>query len=244
MVFPDVMLDVQRAVQCGPAVVDLTDAVPVREPDVAVVADVGRLVADGGQRLALEPGRAGRHQEHGQALVLGQRRVGPGDQEHVLRVLGVGGEDLLPVDDPLVTVTHRPGLGPGDVRPAVRLGVAQAEPDLSAGDLRLQLITQPRVRVRLDRRPRQLFAHLGRRVPPGQFGLEDLDGHVVQFRAAVFLPPPRHQPALGAQSQDQALVEVFGLCADPCVYLGGQVLIQERPDLLGELLLSLGEVHG
>ena len=121
----EVVLGVQRAVQGGPAVVDLPDAVPVGEPDVAVVADVGRLVADGGQRLALEPGRAGRHQEHGQALVLGQRRVGPGDQEDVRGVLGVGGEDLLPVDDPLVAVTDRPGLGRGDVRPAVRLGVAE-----------------------------------------------------------------------------------------------------------------------
>ena len=213
--FPDVVLDVQRAVQGGPAVVDLPDAVPVRQPDVAVVADVGRLVADGGQRLPLEARRAGRHQEHGQALVLGQRRVGPGDQEHVLRVLGVGGEDLLPVDDPLVAVADRPGLRPGDVRPAVRLGVAQAETDLSAGHLRLQLITQPRVRVRVDRWPRQLLAHLGRRVPPGQFVLEDLDAHVVQFRAAVFLRPSRHQPALGAQGQDQALVEVFGLARGP-----------------------------
>ena len=74
------------------------------------------------------PGVLSRHQEEGQALVLGQGRVGPGEQEDMRGVLGVGGEDLLPVDDPLVAVADRPGLCPGDVRPAVRLGVAEADP--------------------------------------------------------------------------------------------------------------------
>ena len=201
----EVVLGVQRAVQGGPAVVDLADPVPVGQPDVAVEADVGGLVADGGQRLALEPGRAGRDQEHGHALVLGQRRVGPGDQEDVRGVLDVGGEDLLPVDDPLITVADRPGLGVGDVGPAVRLGIALGEPDRALGHTGLQLVAQPRVPVLLDRRPAPGWSSpsmTSRR----QFGLEDLDAHIVQLGAAVFLPPARPQPALGAQREVKPLV--------------------------------------
>jgi hypothetical protein len=82
------------------------------------------------------------------------------------------------------------------------------------------------------------------RVPVPQFGLEDLGAYVVQVRAAVFFPPAWPQPALGAQSEVKTLIEGRGPLAHPRVYLGGQVLIQERPDLLGEGLLTSGEDSG
>ena len=37
---------------------------------------------------------------------------------------------------------------------------------------------------------------------------------------------------------------MVGPLAGPCVHLLGQVLIQERPDLILKLLLSFGEVNG
>ena len=207
----DVVLGVQRAVQDGPAVVDLAHAVPVRDADVAVVDDVGPFVADGGQRLDLDPRGVQRDQEHGQAQVFRQVRVGPGDQERVLGVLGVGGEDLLPVDDPFVAVTDRPRPGPGDVRPAVRLGVAQRHLGCSAGDPLPQFLPQPGFRERLDGRPDQLGrGQHAQPVRPGQFVsavqfvFQDPGAHVIEFRAAVFAPPLLHQPAPGAEGQVQA----------------------------------------
>ena len=71
-----------------------------------------------------------------------------------------------------------------------------------------------------------------RRVPVTQLGLEDPDAHVVQVRAAVFLAPPRLQPALGAQGEVEPLVIVDGLRAPARVDLLGQVLVQEGPDLI------------
>ena len=242
----DVVLGVQRAVQDGPAAVDLAHAVPVGDADVAVVDDVGPLVADRGQRLDFDPGALQRAEEHGQALVFGQVRIGAGDQEGVLGVLGVGGEDLLPVDDPFVAVADRPGLGPGDVRSAVRLGVAQRQPGRSPGHPRRQFRQQPRFGGRLDGRPDQPGrgqhaepVRPGQLVPAIQFVLEDRDAYVVELRAAVFAPPPRHQPAPGPQGEVEGFVEVV----DPGRIPGGHVLIKERPDLIPERLLGSGEDH-
>ena len=242
----EVVLGVQRAVQRGPAVVDLADAVPVGDADIAVVGDVGARVHHVGQRLAVESRGAERHQEEGQALVLGQGRVGPGEQEDMGGELGVGGEDLLPVDDPLVAVADRPGLGPGDVGPAVRLGVADADPGRSAGDPGLQLVADPRIPVGLDGGPDQLGEadHAHRRVPVTQLALEDLDAHVVQSRAAVFLPPARPQPALGAHGELKALIVGRVPLPHPRVHLGGELLVQERPDLIPERALRFGEGDG
>ena len=241
----DAVLGVQRAVQDRPAVVDLAQSVPVGDADIAVVGDVGPLVTDGGQRLDLDARGVHGDEEHGQALVLGQGRVGPGDEEDVRAVLGAGGEDLLPVDDPLLTVTHGPGLGVGDVGPAVGLGVAQDEPGGSVGHLGLEFRLQVRHCVGIDGRPDQVVRTAGHRgVPLAQLRLQNPDADIVQFGAAVFFLPPRLQPALGPQGQPEPLVEVVGPLAGPGVHLLGQVLIQERPDLIAELLLSFGEGNG
>ena len=241
----DAVLGVQRAVQDRPAVVDLAEPVPVGDADIGVVGEVGPLVADGGQRLDLDAWGVHGDQEHGQALVLGQGRVGPGDQEDVRGVLGAGGEDLLPVDDPFVAVAHGPGLGVGDVGPAVGLGVAQDEPGGSVGHLGLEFRLEVRYSVGIDGRPDQVVRAPGHgRVPLAQLGLKNPDADVVELGAAVFFLPPRLQPALGAQGQPEALVEVVGPLAGPGVHLLGQVLIQERPDLVAELLLSFSESNG
>jgi hypothetical protein len=49
---------------------------------------------------------------------------------------------------------------------------------------------------------------------------------------------------LAAYGEVQLLIHVVGPLAPPLVHLLGQVLVQERPDLLGERLLSFGEDNG
>jgi hypothetical protein len=164
--------------------------------------------------------------------VLGQRRVGPGDQEDVGPVLGAGGEDLGPVDDPLVAVTLGAGLGVGDVGPAVRLGVAQDEPGAPSATLGLSSALRSGT-PGVNGRPDEVVGAPGHRgVPLAQLALQDPDADIVQPGAAVFLAPARLQPALGAQGQPEAQIEVVGPLAGPGVHLLGQVLIQESPYLI------------
>ena len=58
----------------------------------------------------LDAGLVHRHEQVGDAGVLGRGRVGAGQQEHVVGVLRLGGPDLLAVDHPLVAVELGPGL--------------------------------------------------------------------------------------------------------------------------------------
>jgi hypothetical protein len=111
-----------------PAPVDLADAHAVVHPHVGVEGQVGPLARDGVHGSDLDAGLLERHQEGGQPLVLGHLGVGPGEHEGVVRLLGVGGEHLLAVDDPLVAVAHGAGLrrrhvGPdsGSVKPSTMM---------------------------------------------------------------------------------------------------------------------------
>src|SRR3546814_4101242 len=54
------------------------------------------------------------------------------DLEDVLAVVCAGGEHLRPVDDPLVAVADGTGLAGGHIRPALGLGIAQAQPHVTA----------------------------------------------------------------------------------------------------------------
>ena len=70
------------------------------------------------------PGWLHRHEQVGDALVLGRVRVGAGEQEAVVGVVALGGPHLLAVDDPLVAVEHGRRLQAGQV--GARVGLAEA----------------------------------------------------------------------------------------------------------------------
>ena len=78
-------------------------------------------------------GRLHRHDEVGEAFVLGDIGVGARKEEHVLRHVGERGPDLLAVDDVVVAVLHSPGLERGEVGAGAGLGEALA-PHLFAGE--------------------------------------------------------------------------------------------------------------
>ena len=84
--------------------VDRPEPVVVADPDVVVEDEVGALAPQGVDRGDLHAGHLQRHQEHGEAPVAGGVGVGPGHQEAVLAVLGVGREHLLAGEHPLVAV--------------------------------------------------------------------------------------------------------------------------------------------
>ena len=136
------VLVVERFTQHGPAAVDLADAVPVVDPHVAVVGDVGAVTVDGAERLDLDAGRVQRNQKHREALVLRRIRIGVGDQVDVGGVMRIGGEHLGAVDDPPVAVADRTGLTGRDVGAAFGLGIAQAQPEMPRQRARQHLLLQ------------------------------------------------------------------------------------------------------
>ena len=72
--------------------------------------------------------------EHGQALVLGQRGVGSGDDDAVVAVVGARGPHLLALEDPFVAVPGRPGGQSGNVGAGARFGEHLA-PDAGTADV-------------------------------------------------------------------------------------------------------------
>ena len=134
------VLGVERLSQHRPARVDLAEPVLVVDAYIAVIDDIGAIAVDGAHALDLDARGIERHQKHGQALVLCRLRIGVGDQKDVLTLVRAGSEHLRAVDDPAVPVAHRARLAGGDIGTAFGFGVAQAQPDVSAENLRQHLI--------------------------------------------------------------------------------------------------------
>ena len=109
-----------------PAAVHLTEPPLITDPHRVEKGGVGTFGGHGGHRLDLYPRGVHGHQEHGQALVLGHIRVGAGQQQDPVRLVGHGGPHLPAVDHPPVTVAHRSGGDGGHVGAVVRLAVAEA----------------------------------------------------------------------------------------------------------------------
>jgi hypothetical protein len=102
------------------------------------LVELGRAVGLG-DGPHLHPGLLHRHEQVGDALVLGSVGVGAGEEEHVVGELGLRGPHLLAVDHPLVAVEHGGGLEAGEVGAAVGLAEALAPPHLAPQDLGQEL---------------------------------------------------------------------------------------------------------
>ena len=124
-----------------PAVVDPADHVLLRAAGVGEedLVELGRAV-DLLDRADLDARLLHGAEQVGDALVLRCVRVGAGQHEDVVGENGLGGPDLLAVDDPLVAVEHGLGLEAGQVGAGVGLGEALAPGDLPAEDLGDELL--------------------------------------------------------------------------------------------------------
>ena len=114
----------QMAGHHDPAAVRLAEDVVTVGPNIVVEHLVGSHapVAEGVQSPAVDPGRPGIDQEHGDTAVLLGLRVGANGHHGQPGVAHARGEDLLPVDEVVVSVDDGPGLDRGRVGPRVRLG--------------------------------------------------------------------------------------------------------------------------
>ena len=124
-----------------PAVVDTADDVLLRAANVGEEHLVELLGAvDLPYRPDLDSLLPHGHQQVRDPGVLGHVGVGPGQQEDVVGVLGLGGPDLLAVDDPLVSVELGPRLERGQVGAGIRLAETLAPGDLPLEDPRDELL--------------------------------------------------------------------------------------------------------
>ena len=193
-----------------PAVVHAADDVVLRAAGVGEedLVELRRPVGldDGADLDAL---LVHRHEQVGDAGVLGRVGVGAGEQEAVVGVLGLGGPDLLAVDDPLVAVELGLALQAGEVGAGVGLGEALAPRRLAledAGEELLLLLLGPPLQ---DRRAdegvaEEVAAHRG--ADPGELLVEHHVLHGRQALAAVLLRPRRADPP----ALEELLVPLLG----------------------------------
>ena len=126
-----------------PALAHFAQAKAVRYPDVGEVHLIeigitGQLL----DRFGLHTGSFHIHQEGGQPLVFGHRRVGAGHNHAVVRVVGAGGPDFLAIDDPLVAVLLGLGAQCREVGTAGGLREQLAPDFFAAGEFGQETITQ------------------------------------------------------------------------------------------------------
>ncbi len=86
-----------------------------------------------------ETGRVRRDEHDRDATVLGHIRIRAAGEPDPVRVLGVAGEDLLPVDDPGVAVAYGPGAQGGKVGTGLGLAVTNGEDELAGQDARQEV---------------------------------------------------------------------------------------------------------
>ncbi len=242
-------LVVELAGDEAPALVPLPDEGGARHPDVVVVRGGRGHPADGDQRGAGEPRRRGGHEEDRDALVLGGVGVGPGGQPDVVGLVGAAGEDLVAVDDPLVTVEHGPGAQRGEVGARTRLGVADGEVDLAGQDAReeeaLLLVGAEAHEHGTD----GVEGHERERCPgPLHLGEEDELVGGGPALPAVLLRPADPEPAVLSHPAHQGAEDLAPLllAVQRPADVGRQHVGEVGPQLVpqGQLLRGLLEMHG
>src|SRR5581483_2371799 len=191
-----------------PAAVHLPDEGVGRHADVLVVGRVRAHVAHRRERRDLVAGRARADDEHRDALVLRGIGVRPRGKPDVVVELRLAGEELAPVDDPMIAVADGARPERGEVRARRRLGVADREVTLAAEDgrkvLRLLLraaVLHDRGGDGIDRQHRQHDAGARRLVEEDE--LLDRGAPL----AAVLLWPADAEPAVGAQPPDRLMIK-------------------------------------
>ncbi len=167
-------LEHERRQRGPPAVVDLADDGVLLQAHVVEedLVELG-LARDLPQAADGHAGRVHRHDEHRQALVLGDVGVGAGEQQPERGELGVRRPHLLPAEAPrAVLLAPRAGLDPGEVRARGGLG-EQLAPDLVAVQHRAEVARLLGVGPVADER-RAEHAHADRVEDPGHAGGRDL----------------------------------------------------------------------
>ena len=192
-----------------PALVLLADERRRRHADVLVVRDVREAAAEQVDGRMLESRLVRVDEQDRDAFVLRRVGIGPAREPHPVGVVPARREHLLPVDDVLIAVAHRPGTQRGQVRAGGGLRVADREVQFAGEDareeVRLLLVTPETHERGADRVER----HQGHR-DAGALGLvveDELLGGGAAL-PAVLLRPADAEPPVGAHLADEVAVGV------------------------------------
>ena len=160
--------------------------------------------------------------------MLGRARVGVRQQEHVVRMVGIGGEHLGSVDHPAVTVAHRAGLAGRDVGTALGFGEPQAQSVVPGQRLGQHLVAQlGRAEIVDGVRHHRCRAPMEpRRVGPPYLELPDPALDRAEPALALREPIPL-EISRGAEGQVDALVEVVPRLAIAADHVGGDHIGEE-----------------
>src|SRR5215469_10220774 len=135
------------------------------------------------------------------APVFLRRRQGAQQRDHVVGLMRVAGPDLAPVDEPSPVGLGRAGRGGKNIRSRIRLTEADRKAQLTARDLRQDLLFYLFLAVTQDNRA---ALPVGRRVGAGGCARrqhllgDDVTLEMRALVAAVLLGPSHPDPALGA----------------------------------------------
>ncbi len=237
-----------------PSIVHAPDDVVLGAADIGQedLVELGRAVdlLDGAH---LDAGLLHRHQEVGDAGVLGGVGVGPGQQEDVVGSARLGGPHLLAVDDPLIAVQLGLRREAGQIGSRVGFAEPLAPGDRAVEDARDELLLlflgPPLQKGGADQRVAEEVGPQ-RRPGPGELLVQHDLLEEGQPLAAVFGGPAGADPPSGEEFRRPFLVEGGALGrrhreprTAPALW---QVLGEPGPDHAAELLGfgRVGQVHG
>ncbi len=245
----DQALDVESGHQLGPAVIELAEDVLLGDLDVVVVDGVGLAPAHRVYRVHRHAVGSDRHEDHREAVVLGLALGGAADGEDVIRVAGVGDEDLLTVDHEAAVRSLGPGGEGADVGPGFGLGhrdrLHGALGDV-AEEAVLLLLRPEALHGAGDDQGRAVAADRGH--SPRGLLHEEAGVDPAATRAAVLLGDGEAEPAeIGHLLVDAGVVELGVVAGELlALLLGAALAFAEVADRGDEVALLVGEleVHG
>ena len=206
-----------------------------RHPDVVEERRVDVVLAHQLQRLQGDARGVHRYDDDRNALVLLGFRIGAHGQPAVVGAARQAGPHLLAVDDVLVAVANRPGLQRCKVGAGLRLGITDAEMQVTGKNLRQEEFLLPFGAVIHDRGTDGVERQHRDRCPGAHRFIEEdelVDGPALL--AAVLLGPAHSRPAVGAH-----------LLPDPLGRFADAVAVRQLLDRVGvEQLVVIGPQFG
>ena len=193
-----------------PAAVQRPDEVFLLHPHIVEegLAE-GALAADQRDRPGRDPLGGHVDQYEGDAQMFGGVRVGPDQAEDPVGLVGIGGPDLLAVDDPVVAAILRPGLKTRQIGPRARFGIALAPADFATHDFGQKMLLLGLGAEGQQGRTQHPDAEAGQGrlgVDAAHLRMQHLGLFAAQSPTAVFGRPFRRGPALGPHPVQPDLV--------------------------------------
>ncbi|MNE06360.1 hypothetical protein D3C80_989470 [compost metagenome] len=209
-----------------PAAVQGPDQVLLLDPHVVEegLAE-GRLAADERDGAGADARRRHVEQDEADAQMLGRLGVGADQAEDPVGLVGVGGPDLLAVDDPVVAAIFGAGLDRGEVGAGAGLGIALTPADFTAHDGRqeaLLLLLRAEGQQGRAEHPDAETGQRRLRLDATHLGSQHLGLFAGQAAAAVDAGPFRRGPAARRHALQPELVRrrlEHGVAAAPDIVL-------------------------